>query len=257
MKSIQKALLCIAVLVLMLVTGFAASTGITPASAELKYKDWEKLGDFALITEIPKISPMITVHPIESIDPGIMAHPGITMKPIITSVPTVTTEIPTVTTAVPATIDIGSFDIWLPSPIVTLKPDTTVTPATTGAGTSALPVITKDPTDETVNEGGECWFIANYSNALYAVWHFISPDGLTDYRYDAPAVPTQFPGLKIENGMYSNLHLSNIPYALNGWRVTCEYSNSYGSTRTKTATVNVLPAASAATTPTTTPTTTP
>ena len=80
--------------------------------------------------------------------------------------------------------------------------------------------------------GGECVFIANYSNAIWAVWHFVSPDGKTDYRFDDKAMQTAFPGLKVENGMYSNMSLKNIPAELNGWRVCCEYRNNSGSVRT-------------------------
>ena len=50
-----------------------------------------------------------------------------------------------------------------------------------------LPEITKSPTDETVDEGGSCSFIGNYENAIWAVWHFVSPDGKTDYQYQKAA----------------------------------------------------------------------
>ena len=107
--------------------------------------------------------------------------------------------------------------------------------------------------------GGECVFIANYSNAIWAVWHFVSPDGKTDYRFDDKAMQTAFPGLKVENGMYSNMSLKNIPAELNGWRVCCEYRNNSGSVRTNYATVNVrgAEAALAAAAPEPTPTPTP
>ena len=117
-----------------------------------------------------------------------------------------------------------------PAPTASPSPSPTATPAPT----PSLPVVTKDPTDETVDIGGDCWFIAKYSNALYAVWHFVSPDGKTDYSYNDPAVATAFPGLKIENGDQSNLHLSSIPAEMNGWRAYCEYRNNSGSTRTNT-----------------------
>ncbi len=135
-----------------------------------------------------------------------------------------------------------------PSP----SPSTTPTPTPT----PSLPVITKDPTDETVDAGGDCWFIADYSNAQYAVWHFISPDRKTDYRYNDPAVATAFPGLKIENGDQSNLHLSSIPAQMNGWGSYCEYSNNAGSVRTSAAVVYVkgAPAATPTPSPSATPT---
>ena len=135
----------------------------------------------------------------------------------------------------------------------------TATPVATPTPTPSRPIVTKDPTDETVDAGGDCWFIANYSNAQYAVWHFVSPDGKTDYRYNDPAVATAFPGLKIENGDQSNLHLSSIPTQMNGWGSYCEYSNETGSVRTNAAVVHVngAPAATPTPSPSATPTPTP
>ena len=142
------------------------------------------------------------------------------------------------------------------SPTTTPEATPTPSPTPTPTPTPSLPVITKDPTDETVDAGGDCWFIADYSNAQYAVWHFISPDGKTDYRYNDPAVATAFPGLKIENGDQSNLHLSSIPAQMNGWGSYCEYSNNTGSVRTNAAVVYVkgAPAATPTPSPSATPT---
>ena len=145
------------------------------------------------------------------------------------------------------------------TPTPTPSPTPTPAPTATPTPTPSLPVVTKDPTDETVDAGGDCWFIANYSNAKYAVWHFVSPDGKTDYRYNDPAVATAFPGLKIENGDQSNLHLSSIPTQMNGWGSYCEYSNETGSVRTNAAVVHVngAPAATPTPSPSATPTPTP
>lgn len=124
-----------------------------------------------------------------------------------------------------------------PSPSPTVMP--TVTPVPTIAP-SIFPVITKSPTDETVNEGGECYFVARYENATIAVWHFVSPDGQTDLTYIG--AQEQFKPVEIIDGMYSTLHLKNIPYSLNGWKVYCKYSNSNGSAVTKMALITVIPA---------------
>ena len=143
----------------------------------------------------------------------------------------------------------------VPEATPTPTPTPTPAPTATPTPTPSLPVVTKDPTDETVDAGGDCWFIANYSNAQYAVWHFVSPDGKTDYRYNDPAVATAFPGLKIENGDQSNLHLSSIPTQMNGWGSYCEYSNQTGSVRITAAVLHVN--GSAAATPTPSPSATP
>ena len=105
------------------------------------------------------------------------------------------------------------------------------------ADTANLPVVTKSPTDETVTEGGECWFVAKHEKAILAVWHFVSPDGQTDIAYDAAA--EQFKPVVIENGDRGAMHLKNIPVSMNGWKVYCRYSNNSGSVDTKTATLTV------------------
>ncbi|MDO4974279.1 MAG: hypothetical protein Q4E38_08725, partial [Eubacteriales bacterium] len=63
---------------------------------------------------------------------------------------------------------------------------TLVTPVPTPAPTpvpSNYPVVTKDPTDETVTVNGKCQFVTRYENAKWAEWHFVSPDGTRDLTY--------------------------------------------------------------------------
>ena len=100
-----------------------------------------------------------------------------------------------------------------------------------------LPIITKSPTDETVVPGGSCSFVAAYQNALYAVWHFVSPDGQTDLSYEE--IGTKFPALQVVNGMGNAMELYNIPEDMNGWRVYCCYSNDVGTSNTETAGITV------------------
>ena len=150
----------------------------------------------------------------------------------------------------------GASPIVIVSP--TPAPEGTPAPAPTPAPTATPapktpPVVTKDPTDEAPVAGGRCVFIANYRDAIWAVWHFLSPDGKIDVAYDA--INTLFPSLKVIDGMYSTMTLENVPYELNGWRVYCRYTNDYGSTDTKTALITVRPAPTPE--PTTPPTPTP
>lgn len=147
----------------------------------------------------------------QSADP----QPAASDAPVITPNPT---ETPTV--------------LPTPSPAPTSAPSPTPTP-------SKLPIIKKHPTDETVKAGGNCMFIAKYENAIWAVWHFLSPDGKTDIAYDA--INNQFPTLEVINGMYSTMTLRNIPYELNGWKVFCRYSNNDGYTDTNAALITVQP----------------
>ncbi len=109
------------------------------------------------------------------------------------------------------------------------------TPGVMGAPGS--PVVTKSPTDETVKPGGSCWFQAKHTGAQLARWHFVSPDGQTDVQYDEAA--KMFPDLKIKNGEFDAMQLSNIPADLNGWRVYCRFSNKAGAVDTEMATITV------------------
>ena len=123
----------------------------------------------------------------------------------------------------------------------------TVTGDTAGGaagGTAAgLPKVTKSPTGETVNAGGSAWFVAKYQDAIWAVWHFVSPDGTRDLAYtDAAAV---FQGLKIIGGDQSTMQLQNIPTDLNGWKVYCSFRNNAGSVNTDAAAITVTGAPAA------------
>ncbi len=155
--------------------------------------------------------------------PAPEATPEPTVLPVITPAPTpVPAETPVPTPVVTEA----------PAPVVTQAPASTPAPAN-------VPVVTKNPTDESLLEGGDAWFVARYQNAKWAVWHFVSPDGQTYWEYSSKELAGKFPGLKIEGGMYSSMHVSNIPLDMNGWRVYCRYSNSAGYVDTSSATISV------------------
>lgn len=139
----------------------------------------------------------------------------------------------------------GSFDFAMtvtgdavatPAPAATPAP----TPAATPVPDAKLPIIVKSPTDETVDIGKQAEFVARFDNAIWARWHFVSPDGQTDYPYYEIPKDT-FPGLQIMNGDKSHLILKKIPYELNGWRVYCLYGNHDGTTPTASALITVNP----------------
>ncbi len=101
------------------------------------------------------------------------------------------------------------------------------------------PVVTMNPSNVTVMEGGTFTVSARYSNAIWAVWHFVSPDGTRDMTYEEMSrlVPT----MSVENGMYSDMTLRNVTLGLNGWKVYCRYSNNDGFTNTAMAYITVYP----------------
>ena len=113
----------------------------------------------------------------------------------------------------------------------------TVTGNAADGTATGLPKVTKSPTGETVAAGGTAWFVAKYEDAIWAVWHFVSPDGTRDLAYtDAAAV---FQGLKITGGDQSTMQLQNIPAELNGWKVYCAFRNNTGTTNTDAAAITV------------------
>ena len=140
-----------------------------------------------------------------------------------------------------------------PTPSPTPAPTPSPTPTPVPTPVAGPPKITKHPTAETVTETGECWFIANYENAIWAEWRFVSPNGSRDINY--VEAQKEFPTLTIINGHTKDLKLENIPLSLNGWKVYCRFSNNYGSMNTNTALikVNALPVATPVVTPVVTP----
>ncbi len=100
-----------------------------------------------------------------------------------------------------------------------------------------LPKLTKQPTDETVDAWGDCWFIAKHERALQAEWHFVSPDGNDDIVYSE--INAQFPDLVVVEGFSGTTHLIRIPPEMNGWKVYCRFSNNYGSVDTDLACIYV------------------
>ena len=157
--------------------------------------------------------------------------------PSVTAAPAGSTSSVPVTAATPApTVQIAATAAPAPTPV-----PTPAAPATPAPGS---PVITKDPTDEKVQVGGSCWFVANHRGANFARWHFVSPDG-TDIAIDTKdengnnVLAKQFPNLNIHNGEYDSMKLSNIPAELNGYRFYCHFWNANGSVDSKSALLTV------------------
>ena len=110
---------------------------------------------------------------------------------------------------------------------------TTVTP------TPEPVTITKHPTNETVTEGGSCKFAAKADYYDKARWHFISPSG-EDVNYSN--LKKEFPQVEISGGSGHVMTVSNIPLAMDGYRVYCRYSNGdVNYAKTDTALLTVLP----------------
>ena len=142
-------------------------------------------------------------------------------------------------TSTPETASEPAPEAATPAPTPEPTPVPTPEPTPTPEPVPGAPIVTKSPTDETVEEGGSCYFVAKYIDATWAVWHFVSPDGQTDLTYEE--AQGQFASMKILDGMYSTMKLEDIPLAASGWSVYCRYTNRAGSTDTARATLTVTP----------------
>lgn len=85
----------------------------------------------------------------------------------------------------------------------------------------ATPEVTKDPTDETVDEGGRAVFIAKAKYAQSYQWELLSPQGIT-FQWDEAV--KNFPDLKITGGDAEKIILTDIPAALDGFRLRCKFT---------------------------------
>ena len=139
--------------------------------------------------------------------------------------------------AVPVVTRDKAQELGIAVPADPAEPTPTPSLETPKPETPAPPKVTKSPTSETVNEGGSCYFVAKQENAIWATWHFVSPDGALDYSYDT--IGSEFPSLQVIDGAYSTMQLKNIPAGMNGWRVYCRFSNNEGYNNTGSASIYV------------------
>ena len=189
-------------------------------------------GQAEVIDNVVPTSQVIEIRP----DPSATPMPVVTPAPTQTLIPVTTPAPTTVPTAAPT-----SLPVVTTAPTTAPKPTAAPTPRPTSAPAPApvntAPRVTKSPTDETVAVGGSCYFVAKYENAIWAEWHFVSPDGSRDLGYEDAG--REFAGLEILNGYASTMKLKNIPAGLNGWSVYCRFSNNVGATNTEKAKITV------------------
>lgn len=114
--------------------------------------------------------------------------------------------------------------------------------APVGGNSSEPPVITKNPTGETVEAGGSAQFVARADNADSFVWRIVSAD--TTNTIPARDAAYYFSGLEVSGADTERLTLSNIPKSLNGWAIECKFTNAAGSSYTTGAIVRVSGATS-------------
>ena len=177
----------------------------------------------------PAITPMPTAAPVqiqpEEAETTVASAPASTPVQTPTAVPTPTAaQTPTPTAA--------------PAPTPTPSPVPTAAPAPTAALVTAPAIkITKSPTGETVDEGGKAIFIARADHAQSMTWIIVSPDAKTVYEIDK--CPSEFSPLKVQGQGTEKITLTEVPYAINGWRIQCYFSGNGGPAYTNEAIITV------------------
>ena len=100
--------------------------------------------------------------------------------------------------------------------------------------------VTKDPSDETVNEWESAVFVVQADGAETYSWRIVSADGRT--LYNADAASDYFSGLRTEGEGTDTLTLLDIPASLDGWRVQCLFTDADGAkTLSAFGTLTVIP----------------
>ncbi len=109
-------------------------------------------------------------------------------------------------------------------------------PTQTPVQTNQKPVITKNPTGETVEVGGTAQFVARADGATSFVWRIVSAD--TTNTVTAAEASSYF-GVTVSGQDTERLTLSNIPKSMNGWAIECKFTNAAGSSFTTGAILTV------------------
>ena len=107
---------------------------------------------------------------------------------------------PTETPAVEPTVE--------PTAIPTVEPTTEPTAAPTAA--PSTPVITKQPTGETLKAGESAMFIARADNYSWCAWRFYDKNG-TEIVFDK--IWSYFPDLRLSGGNEEVFTIANVPAA--------------------------------------------
>lgn len=116
----------------------------------------------------------------------------------------------------------------------------TVPPMTASAeATPGIPELTKHPTSETVDEGGNAEFVARASYSRRTVWYLVDPDN-SGHRLLLKEASMKFPGLTFDGENTEHLYLHHIPKDLSGWNVVAEFVGSNGLVRSSAAVITVV-----------------
>lgn len=108
---------------------------------------------------------------------------------------------------------------------------------------AATPVITRQPTDQTVDEGGNLTLVAQAENYTEIAWRFVdSSEANVVMASDAAA----FFGCTVYGESSEALVISGVPASLDGWRAEAMFRGPGGTAYSWGALIHVKAAASAA-----------
>jgi len=99
------------------------------------------------------------------------------------------------------------------------------------------PVLTKSPTDESVYQGASAMFIARADEADRIDWYLVEPESYSAYTLQEAA--SYINGLTYSGAGTEVLELYNIPLEMDGWKVECLFTNSFGTVMSESATISV------------------
>ena len=97
--------------------------------------------------------------------------------------------------------------------------------------------VTKSPTDEKAEIGGQAVFIAKANNYTKIIWHLVSPDGKEDYRDEE--MRSAFSSLELDGLGTERLKIKVIPLSLNGWKIKAEFSGVGGPAFSEDAVITI------------------
>ncbi len=106
------------------------------------------------------------------------------------------------------------------------------------------PTIIKNPSAETVKEGGWASFAASASYVRGYEWYLEGPDGRQAVSVDD--LHLTYPDVSVTGNGSSKLNIYNIPYDLNGWKAVCNFigAGDGNSVKSQGALLTVIPTVS-------------
>ena len=131
----------------------------------------------------------------------------------------------------------------------TNKPVHTPAPVVTEYVFTTAPVLTKNPTGESIESGDSVVFVARADGASVVTWYIT--DGKTSYL--ASDIGNAFKGVVATGYNTERLVLENVPSDMNGWHAQAVFGNEYGTTSSTEAEITVAADPNATPAPTPTP----